>query len=128
MVNFRSLAAEIGWRVWGSKFQRVSRYGFVTAATSLTEINQTLHNVSPSPELVHYIYIHFRKLLPINGILPGAKFTVRPSLAFSYISALGYTVRHSCSVRQPNRGVQQKAPPIFGRAAIMLGIDLKATF
>jgi len=76
----------------------------------------------------YIIYIHFRKLLPINGILPGAKFTVRPSLAFSYISALGYTVRHSCSVRQPNRGVQQKAPPIFGRAAIMLGIDLKATF
>jgi len=50
-----------------------------------TEINQTLHDVSPSPELVH-----FRKLLPINGILPGPKFTLRPSLAFSYISALGY--------------------------------------
>ena len=40
MVNFGTLAAEIDsfdWRVWGhhSKFQRLSRRGFVTAATSL---------------------------------------------------------------------------------------------
>ena len=31
------------------------------------------------------LYIHFRRLLLRNGILPGAKFTLRPpSLAFSY--------------------------------------------
>jgi len=37
MVNFGPLTAEIGWRVLGhpSKFQGVSRLGFVTAATSL---------------------------------------------------------------------------------------------
>jgi len=38
MVKFGALAAEISWRVWGThptKFQPVSRFGFVTAATSL---------------------------------------------------------------------------------------------
>jgi len=37
-----------------SKFQRVSRLGFVTAAMSL---NGRMHNVWPSPGLVHYIYV-----------------------------------------------------------------------
>jgi len=32
------------------------------------------------------------------------------------------TARHSSSGRQPNCGVEQRAPPIFGRAAITLGI------
>ena len=38
MANFGPLTAEIGSLVWGhpSKFQRVSRLGFVTAATSFT--------------------------------------------------------------------------------------------
>jgi len=46
------------------------------------------------------IYIHFRGLLPSNGISPFAKFTLRPSLAFSYIWSV--TARHSSSGRQPN--------------------------
>jgi len=32
------------------------------------------------------------------------------------------TARQSSSWRQPNCGVEQRAPPIFGRAAITLGI------
>jgi len=35
-----------------------------------------------------------------NGILPAAKFTLRPSLAFSYIGSVN--ARHSSSGRQPN--------------------------
>jgi len=35
-----------------------------------------------------------------NGILPGSKFTLRPSLPFSYIGSV--TARHSSSGRQPN--------------------------
>ena len=38
--------------------------------------------------------------LYIFGILSGVKFTLRPSLAFSYIGSV--TARHSSSVRQPN--------------------------
>jgi len=32
------------------------------------------------------------------------------------------TARHSSSGRQPNCSVEQRAPPIFGRATITLGI------
>jgi len=46
------------------------------------------------------LYIHFRRLLPRNGILPGTIFTLRPSLAFSYIDSV--SARHSSSGRQPN--------------------------
>jgi len=37
---------------------------------------------------------------PLDGILPGANFTLRPSLAFSYIGSI--TEWHSTSGRQPN--------------------------
>jgi len=46
------------------------------------------------------LYIHFRGLLPPDGILPRAKFTLRPSLALSYIGSV--TARHSSIGRQPN--------------------------
>ena len=42
-------------------------------------------------------------LLPPNGILPGAKFTLRPSLEFSCISSVNG--RHLSNVRQPNFAV-----------------------
>jgi len=58
--------------------------------------------------------------LPPNRILPGAKFTLHPSLAFSSIGSV--TAQHSGSARQPNCGIEQTAPPIFRRAAITLGI------
>jgi len=42
---------------------------------------------------------------------------------FWRVSRLGsVTARHSNSGRQPNCGVEQRVPPIFGRAAITLGI------
>ena len=50
--------------------------------------------------LVRTLYIHFRELLPPNESLPGAKFTLRPNLAFVYIGSV--TARHSSSGRQPN--------------------------
>jgi len=50
----------------------------------------------------------------------GAKFTLRRSLALAYIGSV--TARHSCSGRQQNCGVEPRAPPLFGRAAITLGI------
>ena len=59
MVNFGPLTVEIGWQVWGTaaKFN-----GFHVLASLLhrfhwTEINQTLHDVWPSPGLVGYICI-----------------------------------------------------------------------
>jgi len=50
-----------------------------------------------------YLIYTFRGLLPHDGILPGVKFTSRPSLAFSYIGSV--TARHSSSGREPNFAV-----------------------
>ena len=77
MVNFGRLAAEIGWQVWGTP---ANFNGFRVLALLLhrrrsTEVNQTLHDT-------------FSGVLPLNGIFPGAKFTLRPSLVFSYISSI----------------------------------------
>ena len=107
MVNYGSLATEIDWRVWGTpakcKFQRLSRLGFVTAATSLNgsqpNFARCLGTLAIS--LAGRLFIHFRRLLPRHGILPGAKFSLRPpSLALSYIGSV--TARHSTSAREPN--------------------------
>jgi len=51
-----------GWDIFvilrhSSKFQMVSHLDFVTAATSLNGTNETLHDVWPSPGMVHDIYI-----------------------------------------------------------------------
>ena len=45
------------------------------------------------------MYTFLAALAP-NGILPGAKFTLRPSFAFSYIGSV--TARQLSSGRQPN--------------------------
>jgi len=79
--------------------------------------------------------IHFRGSLPPNGILPAAKFTFRPSFALSYIGSV--TARHSSSGRRLTlqRGTRngvtylsQRAPPVFGRAAITLGVGPHSSF
>ena len=83
MVNFGSLTAEIGWRVWGTQ---ANFNGFhVLACYCSLEVNQTLHDVWPSPGLVHYT---FWRILPPNEILPRSKFTLRPSLAFSNVCSV----------------------------------------
>jgi len=53
---------------------------------------------------VDTLYIHFQRLLPPDRILPGPEFTLRSSLAFSYIGSI--TTRHSSSGHQPNGVVQ----------------------
>jgi len=67
------------------KFQRVSRLGSVTAATSLTGGQPNFARCLAVVTWAGRLLIHFRRLLPGNGILPCAKFTLRPpSLALSY--------------------------------------------
>jgi len=50
------------------------------------------------------LYVHFRGLLPPDKILPVAKFTLRPSLAFSYSIWQRY-----CMHGSPAAGVSQTA-------------------
>ena len=82
-----------------SKFQRVSRLVFVTTPTSLNR-GQPNFARCLAVSWADTLYIHFWRLLPPNRILPGAKFTLRPSLAFCYIGSI--TARHSSSGCQPN--------------------------
>jgi len=93
--------AENGLPVWGtpSKFQWGSGFGFVTAPTSLSRDQPNLSRCL-AVSWAGKLYRHFRGLLLPNGILPGALFTFRPSLAFSYICSV--TARHSSSGREPN--------------------------
>ena len=95
-----------------------------------------MHDVWPSAAWAGIFYIHFQGLLPPNGILPGAKFTLRPSLAFSYFCSV--TARHWSSWRQPTCGLVQRmelwnfpsssfsteGATYILRAAITLGIGL----
>ena len=107
MVNFGPQAAEIGWQVWGTP---ANFNGFRVLASLLrrrrsTKVNQTLHDVWPSPGLVHYTYTIYALsgALAPHGVLPGAIFTLHPSLAFCYIGSV--TARHSSSEHHPNFAV-----------------------
>jgi len=104
MVNFGPLG---GWDHFISlghpgKFQWVSRFGFLTAATLL---NGSQPNFAQclAVSCAGTLYIHFWAFLPSNGVLPGATFTFRPRLALSYFGSV--TARHSSSGRQPNFAV-----------------------
>jgi len=122
MVNFGPLGAEIDWRVSGTP---ANFNGFRVLASLLqrhrsTEANQTLHDVWPSPGLLDY-FIHFRRLLPRNGIFPGAKFTVS-----SKSCTLLYWQRYCTALKQSAQAklcsVEHTAPHIFSRATITFGI------
>jgi len=93
-AKFGPLPAEIGWRVWGipTNFNGF-RVGFVTAATSL---NGGQQNFSLFGRLLDWYTIYtFSAALASDGILPGAKFNLRPTFVFSYIGS--DTARHSSS-------------------------------
>jgi len=102
--QYGELRPTSGWDRFVSLGTPANFNGFRSLASLLqwycsTEANETLHDVWPSPGLVHYIY-SFGGSLPRNGILPGAKFTLRPSLVLSYIGSV--TALHWSSGRQPN--------------------------
>ena len=100
MVNFGQIAAEICWRVWGNpaNFNRFRVLASLLHRRRSTE-STTLCRMFDRLLAWYTIYTFWGLLLP-NGILPAAKFTLRPSLAFSYIGCI--TAWHSSSGRQPN--------------------------
>ena len=127
MVNFGPLAVETGMRVWGTpaNFYRVPVLASLLQRRRSTEVNQTLHYMFHRLLGWYTIYTFSGDLAP-NGILPGAKFTLHPSIAFSCFGSV--TARHWSSEREPsfaawykerNYGTfalhhfQQRAPPIF---------------
>ena len=82
-----------------SKFHRLSRLGFITAATSLNGRQPNFARCL-AVSWAGRLYI-FGGCCPVTEFFPGAKFTFRlPSLALSYIGSV--TARHSSSGREPN--------------------------
>jgi len=113
MVNFAKPTN--GWDRFGSlghpnKFQRISHLAFVSAATSLTGGQPNFAQCS-AVSWAGTLCIHFQGLLPPHGILPGAKFTLRPSLKFSYVGSV--TTRHSSSGHQPNFAAFSKGRHLY---------------
>jgi len=100
MLNFGPLTAEICWRVWGTaeNFNRFRVLASLLHRCRLTDVNQTLRDVWPSPALVYYIYI-FGGLLPPYGFFASCKIHFA-SKSFSYIDSV--TARHSSTEHQPN--------------------------
>ena len=109
-----------------SKFQRVSRLGFVTSPTSIN-VDQPNFARCLAVSWTGTTYIHFRGLLSPNGILPGEKIHVA-----STSCVLLYWQRYCTALEQCASsklcGVRQRAPPIFGRAAITLFIGPHSSF
>ena len=101
--------------------------GFVTGPTSLNG-GQPNFARCLAVYWVGRLYIHFSgTLAPLRNF---AKCKIdfastSCSLALSYIGSV--TARHSSSGRQPNCGVEQRAPPIFTRAAIRSGTGPHST-
>jgi len=133
VANFGPLTAGICWRVWGTP---ANFNGFRVLPsllhTSLIGGQPNFARIWLSPGLLRYYT--FSGAIPPDRILPGAKFTLHPSLAFSYIGSV--TARQSTSGerRQPNFAAWYKEwnyrtfAPRFGRAAIMLGIGSHSSY
>jgi len=130
MANFDPLTAEIGLPVWStpSNFNGFRVLPSLLHRCRSPEANQTLHDVWPSAGLVHYIYI-------FGGSCPLTEFChVQNSLYVQVLrSPIFATLLHdtramgvSQTLRRGTRNgiteLSQRAPPIFGRATITLGI------
>jgi len=105
-----------------SKFQRVSRLGFVNTPTSIN-VGQPNFARCLDVSWAGTTYIHFRDLLSPNGILPGEKKSRCVQVLRSPILAALLHGTRAVYVASPKLcGVRQRAPPIFGKAAITLFI------
>ena len=126
MVNCGPLAAEIGLPVWGTpaNFNGFRILPSLLQQRCSPEANQTLHDVWPSPGLVHYICI-FRGSCPLTEFCP-VQNSLYVKVLHSVILAsllhgtpaagISQTLRHG--TRNGITELLQRAPPIFGWAVI----------
>jgi len=133
MANFGPLTAEIGLPVWGTQatFNRFPVLASLLQRRRSPEANQTLHDLSSSPGLVHYIYI-------LGSFCPSplmeycyVQYSICVQvLRYRILAALGLLhgtpaaglSQTAAWYKEWNYGTFARAPPIFGWAAITLGI------
>ena len=111
-----------------SKFQLVSRLAFITAATSLTG-GQPNFAQCLAISWAATLCIHFRGPCPLTELCPMQNSLYVQVLRSHILSELlhvtpamgvSHTLRHG--TRNGITELSQRVPPIFGRAAITLGI------
>ena len=92
MLNFGPLTAEKGSGLWGipANFNGFRDLASLHVATSLNG-GQPNFARCLAVSWAGTLYVHFMGLLPRNRILPCAKFTLRPSLGFSFIGSVTCT-------------------------------------
>jgi len=100
MVNFNLLTAEIGSGVWAPQQISTGFASWLRYCSDFAQRKPTKLCTMFGRLLGWYTMYTFLRLLPAEGILTGAKFTLRPSLALFYIGSI--TARHSNSGPQPN--------------------------
>jgi len=130
MAHFGPLTAEIGLPVWctPSNFNGFRVLSSLLQRRRSPEANQTLNDVWLSPGLVHYMYI-FRGSCPLTEFyqvqnLPDVKVLRSPILAALLYGtpAAGISQTLWRGTRNEITELSQRVPPIFGWAAITLGI------
>jgi len=130
MVNFGPLAAEIGWRVWSTP---ANSNGFRVLAALLqrrrsTEANQTLHDVLFGHLGWYTVYTSSALSSPDRISEVQSSLCVQvlryPILAalLHHTPAVGVSQNLRHVTRNGITELSQRAPPIFGWAAITLGI------
>ena len=131
--QYRELRPISGWHRFTSlrhpsKFQRVSRVGFVTAPTSFNGRQPNFAQCF-STSWAGTLYIHFGGSCPLTEFLQVQNLLCVQVLHYPILAALLHSTR-AVSVRQSlRRGTRnainqlsQTAPPISDRAATTLGI------
>jgi len=128
--QYGEVMAEIGLPVWGTP---ANFNGFRVLASLLqrrrsSEANQTLHNVWPSPEQVHYTYI-FGESCTLTELCQVQNSLCVQVLHSPILAALLHDTRAAAVSQTLWRGTRngitelsQRVSPIFGWAAITLGI------
>ena len=132
MANFAPLTAEISLPVSGipANFSVFRIFSSLLQRRRSPDANQTLHNVWPSPGLVCYIYTfggscHLAEFCPMQNSL----YVQVLRSPIGLLAALMYGTPAAGVSQTLRRGTRngitelsQRAPPIFGWAAITVGI------
>ena len=137
MVNIGLLTAETCWRVWGTtaNFNGFRVLASLLHRRRLTDVNQTLHDVWPSPALVHYIYTLFGGFCLLMEFCQVQTSLCVQVLRSPILAALlhdsrpvGVSQALQCGTRNGIMELLQTAPPIFGWTAVTLGIGPHSSF
>jgi len=134
MVNVGPLAAEIRWRIWDTpaNFNWFLILSSLLRRRRLAEVNKTLHDVLPSPGLVHYIYIFggscsLTEFCPVQNSLCVLHSPILAALQHG-TGAVGVSQTLWHGTRNGGTELSQRALPMFGWAAITLGIGPHSSF